>query len=78
MAKKTTRELVGDFIDLECQLEHANEEESLVLTSALEVTKKDISRKMDGIDYFMVDIDRKILKTRQYRCLKTVTVTCLT
>lgn len=60
MAKKTTRELVGDFIDLECQLEHANEEESLVLTSALEVTKKDISRKMDGIDYFMVDIDRKM------------------
>ena len=49
MAKKTTRELVGDFIDLECQLEHANEEESLVLTSALEVTKKDIGRKMDGI-----------------------------
>ena len=44
MAKKTTRELVGDFIDLECQLEHANEEESLVLTSALEVTKKDIGR----------------------------------
>lgn len=60
MAKKTTRELVGDFIDLECQLEHADENEAVVLTSALEVTKKDIGRKMDGIDYFMVDIDRKM------------------
>ena len=60
MEKKTTRELIGDFIDLECQLEVANEEESTVLTSALEVTKKDISRKLDGIDHFMVNIDKKV------------------
>jgi len=60
MAKKTTRELVGDFIDIECQLEYADEEEAKVLSSAMEVTKKDIGRKMDGIDYFMVDIDRKM------------------
>jgi tRNA G37 N-methylase Trm5 len=59
MAKKTTRELIGDFIDLDMQLQYAQEDEALVLTSALEVTKKDIGRKLDNIDHFMVDIDRK-------------------
>ena len=57
--KKTTRELIGDFIDLDMQLQYADEDEALVLTSAMEVTKKDISRKVDGIDHFMLDIDRK-------------------
>ena len=61
MAKKTTRELVGDFIDLECQMEVTdNEEELTVIESALTVTKQDIGRKVDGIDHFMVDIDRKL------------------
>ena len=60
MAKKTTKELIGDFIDLDMQLQIANEDEAVVLASAMEVTKKDISRKMDNIDYFMVDIDRKM------------------
>jgi len=60
MAKKTTRELIGDFIDLDMQLQYANEEEAVVLESAMEVTKKDISRKVDGIDHFMVNIDRKV------------------
>lgn len=59
MIKKTTKELVGDFIDLDIQLQYADEEESKVLSSALEVTKKNISRKLDGIDHFMLDIDRK-------------------
>jgi hypothetical protein len=61
MEKKTTRELVGDFIDLECQLEYAdNQDEINVIESALTVTKQDISRKVDGIDHFMVNIDKKI------------------
>lgn len=60
MAKKTTKELIGDFIDLDMQLQYANDEEALVLESAMEVTKKDISRKVDGIDHFMVNIDRKV------------------
>jgi hypothetical protein len=57
--KQTTRELVGNFIDLDMQLQYADEEESLVITSALEVTREDISKKVDGIDHFMVEIDRK-------------------
>lgn len=60
MAKKTTRELIGDFIDLDMQLQYATDEEALVLESAIAVTKKDISRKVDGIDHFMVNIDRKM------------------
>lgn len=59
MAKKTTRELVGDFIDLDMQLQYADEDEAIVLNSAMEVTKQDIRRKLDGIDHFMVDIERK-------------------
>jgi len=34
MVKKTTKELVGDFIDLDIQLQFADEEESKVLSSA--------------------------------------------
>lgn len=60
MAKKTTKELIGDFIDLDMQLQIADEDEAVVLTSAMEVTKKDIGRKMDNIDYFMVNIDKKM------------------
>ena len=60
MAKKTTKELIGDFIDLDMQLQTATDDEAVVLSSAMEVTKKDISRKLDNIDHFMVNIDRKM------------------
>ena len=60
MAKKTTKELIGDFVDLDMQLQYATDEEALVLESAIAVTKQDISRKVDGIDHFMVNIDRKM------------------
>jgi len=61
MEKKTTKQLIGDFIDLECQLEYAdNQDEVNIIDTALTVTKKDISRKLDGIDHFMVNIDKKV------------------
>ncbi len=60
MAKKTTKELIGDFIDLDMQLQTATDDEAVVLSSAMEVTKKDIGRKLDNIDHFMVNIDRKM------------------
>jgi hypothetical protein len=60
MAKKTTRELIGDYIDLDMQLQIADEADAVVLSSAMEDTKKDIGRKLDNIDHFMVDIDRKM------------------
>jgi len=56
---RTTRELIGDYIDLDMQLQSENENDSLDITNAIEETKKDISTKVDGIDHFMVDIDRK-------------------
>ncbi len=60
MKKQTTRELVGEYIDLEIQAEHASAEEIINISDKLDTLKGTIKRKVDGIDYFMVELDRKL------------------
>ena len=60
LKKQTTRELVGEYIDLEIQAEHASDEEILDISDKLTSLKGTIKRKVDGIDYFMVELDRKL------------------
>tara|TARA_R100001244_G_C5157362_1_gene130550 strand:+ start:717 stop:1253 length:537 start_codon:yes stop_codon:yes gene_type:complete len=60
MRKQTTRELVGEYIDLEIQAEYASDDEILDITDKLDTLKGTIKRKVDGIDYFMVELDRKL------------------
>ena len=58
MAKKTTKELIGDFIDLDMQLQYANDEEAVVLESAMEVTKKELS-KLKRTSRYLIWFDKK-------------------
>ena len=60
MRKQTTRELVGEYIDLEIQAEYASDDEIIDVSDKLDTLKSTIKRKVDGIDYFMVELDRKL------------------
>ena len=60
MRKQTTRELIGEYIDLEIQAEYASDDEILDISDKLVTLKGTIKRKVDGIDYFMVELDRKL------------------
>jgi len=62
LKKQTTKELVGDYIDLESQklFTDSESEEMEYIDSQLEITKQSISRKLDGIDHFMLDIDKRM------------------
>lgn len=59
--KQTTRELLGEYIDLEIEGEYSNGDDNDVAEVAkqLETVRGKISRKVDGIDYFMTDLNRR-------------------
>jgi|TARA_R110000751_G_scaffold14435_1_gene46729 hypothetical protein len=56
MEKKTTKELIGEFIDLDIQLQ--GDPDPTVMDDMRKVQTQ-IGRKVDGIDHFMVNIERK-------------------
>ena len=56
--KPTTRDLIGELIDLEEQLEYVsmttgNEKETAALVQTIELKKTEITRKVQGIDHFI-------------------------
>tara|TARA_R100000687_G_scaffold82674_1_gene82838 strand:+ start:1174 stop:1695 length:522 start_codon:yes stop_codon:yes gene_type:complete len=57
MEKKTTRELLGEYIDYDITLQHDPLDEDAVKGKM--GTLMQIKSKVDNIDYFMVDISRK-------------------
>jgi len=57
---KTTRELIGDYIetDMNLQIEQDNEEQ-LILETQMSNVQGQIRKKVDGIDHFMVELSRR-------------------
>lgn len=58
--KKTTRELLGEYIDAEIDAQYSKD--NVELTNAMvkmENVKNNIKKKVDGIDYFMVELNRR-------------------
>ena len=56
MEKKTTRELVSEYIDLDIIIQEDPDPTAL---DDMRRLQNQIERKVDGIDHFMVDIERK-------------------
>jgi len=60
MKKRTTKELLGDYIDLEIQAEYkTNTSDVTLILSSMEEVKTQIKRKVDGIDHFMLELSRR-------------------
>ena len=62
--KPTTRDLIGELIDLEEQLEYVsmttgNEKETAALVQTIELKKTEITRKVQGIDHFVLSLTKK-------------------
>ena len=57
--KKSTKELLGDYIDLEIQGETCEDEDITEIHNKLMEVKGAIRQKVDGIDYFMVELSRR-------------------
>lgn len=58
--KLTTRDLLGTLIDLEEEAQYVNsEEEDVIIQEEILKVKKEISRKVEGIDYFAVEMSRQ-------------------
>jgi len=58
MQKLTTKELIGEYIDLQVQLEQELEDKGPIEDALVGVSGQ-IKRKVDNIDVFMVGIERK-------------------
>ena len=60
MPKMTTRELIGEYIDLQVQIETKNEDDiPHGLHEEVATIETQIKRKLDNIDTFMVGIEKK-------------------
>lgn len=60
MEKKTTRDLIGEYIDTDINLQmETDNEEQLILEGQMQTIQGKIRKKVDGIDYFMVELSRK-------------------
>lgn len=62
--KPTTRDLISELIDLEEQLEYNsltedNETETAALTQSIELKKTEITRKVQGLDHFVLSLNKK-------------------
>ena len=55
----TARDLIGEHIDIELEMELCDEEEFAEKNQALQVLRQEIKRKTDNIDRFMVEISRR-------------------
>ena len=56
--KKTAKELLGEYIDLEIEVD-APEPDLDTLLPQLNDVKKQIKKKVDGIDHFMMELSRR-------------------
>ena len=58
--KLTTRDLIGTLIDLEeDMLYEESEEQQTMIQEGITKVKKEISRKVEGIDYFALEMSRQ-------------------
>ena len=60
LPKKTTRELIGDYIDLDIERQMVTDnEEQLEVEAQLQKVQGQIRKKVDGIDHFMLELSRR-------------------
>lgn len=60
MKSKTTKELVGELIDIEQQLEYAEDiQEHEVLEVQQKQLQAQVKNKIENVDYFMVELNKK-------------------
>lgn len=60
MGKRTTRELIGEYIDTDISLQmETDNEKQLILEGDMHSLQGQIKQKVDGIDHFMVELSRK-------------------
>ena len=60
MAKITTKELIGDIIDLEQELIITEDEEEIKeITDRLAIYTKSLSDKVENLDGFIVELSRR-------------------
>lgn len=60
LPKKTTRDLIGEYIDLDIERQWAEDNETqLEVESKLESVQGQIRKKVDGIDHFMLELSRR-------------------
>ena len=60
VVKKTTKDLLGEYIDLEIQAEYSTDDSDITeVVSAMETVKQTIRKKVDGIDHFMLELSRR-------------------
>ena len=60
VVKRTTKDLLGDYIYLEIQAEYQTEESDVTeVLNSMEEVKSQIKRKVDGIDHFMLELSRR-------------------
>ena len=58
--KLTTRDLLGTLIDLEEEAQYVeSDEQDQIIQAEIVKIKKEISRKVEGIDYFAVEMNRQ-------------------
>ena len=55
----TTRELISDLIEIESQIEYADDDDKQELGEGLVLVKKSIERKMENLDIFDFELNRK-------------------
>ncbi len=60
VVKRTTKELLGEYIDLEIQAEYSTDDSDITeVITAMETVKQTIRKKVDGIDHFMLELSRR-------------------
>ena len=58
--KLTTRDLLGTLIDLEEEAQYVeSDEQDQIIQAEIVKIKKEISRKVEGIDYFALEMNRQ-------------------
>ena len=60
LPKKTTRDLIGEYIDLDIERQWEEDNEAqLEIENKLEQVQGQIRKKVDGIDHFMLELSRR-------------------
>ena len=60
MKSKTTKELVGELIDIEQQLEYAEDvDKHEELQAEQKQLQAQVKNKIENVDYFMVELNKK-------------------
>ena len=56
---ETTRDLVNQYIDLEMEREFSDEEVQTEITQDLAVVQKELAKKVDNIDHYILELNRQ-------------------